>query len=99
MPLNHFFTPGFSNILPTHIKQFYNLGIIEFRLSDERILYSHYRAGVAPYLALAAEGAGGTPVEQKLMGRAEVHLKGIYISYSYMHIFLGSVFKSKFNYA
>ena len=36
MPLNQFFTPGFSNIPPTHIKQHYNLCIIEFRLSDER---------------------------------------------------------------
>ena len=77
MPLNQFFTPGFRNIPPTHIKQHYNLCIIEFRFSDERRLYSHYRAGVAPYSALAAEGAEVTPVEQKLMGRAEVHLKGI----------------------
>ena len=77
MPLNQFFTPGFSNIPPTHIKQHYNLCIIEFWLSDERRWYSHYRAGVAPYSALAAEGAEVTPVEQKLMGIAEVHLKGI----------------------
>ena len=36
MPLNQFFAPGFRNIPPTHIKQHYNLCIIEFRLSDER---------------------------------------------------------------
>ena len=34
--------------------------------------YSHYRAGVAPYLALAAEGVEMTPGEQKLMRRVEV---------------------------